>query len=354
MNIINPVDENSKLTSLEFNMNNSIFLAGPCPRKDYNDDWRFEAFKILEDLGFDGNVITPTNPNYNKLEADKALEAQTKWEYEAMHKASAIVFWIPRSIEHPARTTNIEFGDWYDKPSVFVGWPDDAIHNEYLDVRLKIAQRRRWYDLKEILTDTVDWLNRTNTKSQMFFTADTHFSQQRTLDLSQRPFLNIKEMDLTMISNWNKTVSMKDTIIHAGDFGDITTMKSVLSCLNFDELILVLGNYDRPLEKDIMAIIDELPDRKIGICVRPYHFDYNTTHYHVVHEPDTGIIDDLEYPEHFVLYGHIHGRAFAKENGIDIGTDYHNFTPVRIDKIEWFKNARQYWDNNVFCKKVKV
>lgn len=353
MNIIYPVNSNGGVTPLN-NVCNSIFLAGPCPRTDYTDDWRYEAFDILKELEFDGNVIIPTNPNYTKLEADKALYTQTRWEYEAMHKASAIVFWIPRSEKHPARTTNIEFGDWYNKPSVFVGWPDEAIHNEYLETRLNMANRRVFNDLKEMLTTVVDYLKRAYWTPQMFFTADTHFSQQRTLDFSQRPFLNTWEMDLEMISNWNKTVTMKDTVIHAGDFGDITTMKNTISNLNFGELILVLGNYDRPLEKDIMRIIDEFPNRQIGICPRPYHFDYNGTHYHVVHEPDTGIIDDLEYPEHFVLYGHIHGRAFAKDNGIDIGTDYHRFTPVRMDKIEWFKNARQYWDNNVFCNKVKV
>lgn len=29
------------------NMNNSIFLAGPCPRVDYSQDWRFETFEVL-------------------------------------------------------------------------------------------------------------------------------------------------------------------------------------------------------------------------------------------------------------------------------------------------------------------
>lgn len=52
---------------LASDMNNSIFLAGPCPRKDYSNDWRNEAFRILEELGFDGNVITPTNDRFQEL-----------------------------------------------------------------------------------------------------------------------------------------------------------------------------------------------------------------------------------------------------------------------------------------------
>ena len=47
------------------------------------------------------------------MDKGRALTSQTMWESAAMHLASAIVMWIPRSKEHPARTTNIEFGEWY-------------------------------------------------------------------------------------------------------------------------------------------------------------------------------------------------------------------------------------------------
>lgn len=117
---------------LASNLNNSIFLAGPCPRKDYSNDWRNKAFEILEKLGFDGNVITPTNDRFPELRekfGKEALRIQTEWETIAMKKASAIVFWVDRHIEagFPAFTTNIEFGDWYNKPGVYCGFPDDAV-----------------------------------------------------------------------------------------------------------------------------------------------------------------------------------------------------------------------------------
>lgn len=64
--IIKPV-ENDKFTSVR-NLRNSIFLAGPCPRDDYSDDWRYEAFDILNELGFNGTVITPTNDKFMDVE----------------------------------------------------------------------------------------------------------------------------------------------------------------------------------------------------------------------------------------------------------------------------------------------
>ena len=48
MNIIIPTDDQGNMTSLD-NLHNAVFLAGPCPREDYekNDVWRKEAYSIF-------------------------------------------------------------------------------------------------------------------------------------------------------------------------------------------------------------------------------------------------------------------------------------------------------------------
>lgn len=268
-----------------------------------------------------------------------------------MKKCSALVFWVDRHIEagFPAFTTNIEFGDWYNKPGVYCGFPDDAEKNDYLKLRLEQEKIEYWTDLEQMLTAVV---NKLNSKSNTWFTSDTHFSQQRTLELSRRPFIDVNQMDLTMISNWNKKVTMNDIVFHAGDFGDISTMKDILSSLNFKTLYFVLGNYDRKIKDEVEKVVAELPDREIIISEKA-EFDYNDKHYYVVHEPDEGT-ETPEYPKNIVLFGHIHGRSFAKQNGFDLATDYHNYTPVSMEQVAWFANAIQYWDNNVFCTKASV
>lgn len=105
MREITPESKQHKFTKLD-DCKNSIFLAGPCPRNNYEDDWRNEAVEILHKLKFDGNILNPTNKYYDESDKDH-LSKQTAWEYEAMHKASAIVFWIERSEEHPGYTTNM-------------------------------------------------------------------------------------------------------------------------------------------------------------------------------------------------------------------------------------------------------
>ena len=50
-----------------------------------------------------------------------------------------------------------------------------------------------------------------------YFTSDTHFGSPRTLELSKRPFNSVREMDRTIISNWNNTVGEEDIVYHLGD-----------------------------------------------------------------------------------------------------------------------------------------
>lgn len=357
-NILKPFNpETGEFNRLE-NVRNSIFLAGPCPREDFSDDWRLEAFATLDRLGFEGVAITPTNENYGKMMSDfsmsdgEALAKQTRWESDAMHLASAIVMWIPRSPEHPARTTNIEFGEWYREPRVFVGWPDGAEHNEYIQVKLMDSGKSRHCTLESLLAAAVLSLN---APKNAWFTSDTHFCQKRTLDLSRRPFLNVHGMDMAIMSNWNKRVTMNDIVMHAGDFMDPAALDErlvpYLENLNFGKLHWVLGNWDREhAEKIYRAVLES--GRDVELHDGQYSFEDNGKRFVVVHEPNDFPIaagaDDI------VLFGHIHGRAFAKRNGFDIGTDYHRYAPVDLKTVRWFVGAMDHWDENVFSDRANT
>lgn len=362
MQVIYPVD--SKFTWTHYR--NAIFLAGPCPRDPSEVDWRDEAVEILNVLKFDGVVFNPTNRHFKEVISDlggdkeAARRLQVDWETNAMHYASAIVFWIPRSEKFPARTTNYEFGEWYKKPGTFFGWPKDSIHNEYPGLKLEEQGKTHFDDLHSLLSEVVVTLSGSKNQVDLFFTSDTHFGQQRTLELSRRPFVNVHQMDLAMISNWNKIVRMTDIVYHAGDFADPEKpeyIKDLLLSLNYSELRWTLGNYDRKIADTITKIVEEIKgERKIVIrdpATRGGEsldlIKYNNRVYGVVHEPT-----DFEYPNYadVWLYGHIHGRAFAKRNGFDLATDYHHYTPISLEQVDWFANAMKYWDDNVYTDKV--
>ena len=280
-----------------------------------------------------------------------------------MHAASVILFWIPRSDKNPARTTNVEFGEWYKKEGVYIGWPDDAIHNEYLEIKMAEQNKSRFKTLKELVDAAIVKLAISNKHHRMFFTADTHFKQQRTLELSRRPFANVHEMDLTMMSNWNKKVTDNDIVFHAGDFIDpdkLNFLEPLLNNLNFYELHWTLGNYDRKVKDKIELIVTraQTGDRHIYLydydspCHVEAEFGGKLHKFVIAHEPVDFPVDKQD--DEIVLYGHIHGRSFAKRNGFDLAADYHRYTPLSLEEVCWFENAMKYWDKNVYTDKVLV
>lgn len=344
MNIIIPTDGEGNMTSLD-KLHNAVFLAGPCPREDYekNDVWRKEAYSIFEDIGFDGDILNPTNKNYGLI---NDLTKQTDWENEAMHKASAIIFYLERTEKNPGFTSNIEIGMWLKSNNIFVCIPDNSRKknaNAYIRIKCDQAGIPVFNTLEETIIAVDERLN--SDESKKWFISDTHFSQQRALELSKRPFRNVKEMDLEIISNWNKNVSVNDSVYLLGDIGE---NDKYLDCLNFKTLHFVKGNYERDKIPDLVESLKKRKNVKVydnDEC-KVKVGDFNCV---LRHEPITDYkLKDGE----FVLYGHIHGRQFIKNKGLDVGVDCHNFTPVSEEDVAFYLNAidKGFYDNQVLNK----
>lgn len=139
--------------------NRSIFLAGPTPRTIEVETWRTEAIKILEELEFDGIIYVPERENDDRT---FNYDNQVWWEREALFNADVIIFWIPRSDDLPAYTTNVEFGYWIAKENtkVIYGRPDNSIKNKYLDWLYKTeTDRIPINNLKELLENGIKMIN---------------------------------------------------------------------------------------------------------------------------------------------------------------------------------------------------
>lgn len=330
------------------NVKNSIFLAGPCPRENYRaTDWREKTYSILENLSFTGYVLNPTNENYNTDDKD-ALTKQTDWEWEAMCKASAIVFYLDRTDKNPGFTSNVEFGLWADSPGIYVCIPEGCTKNanRYIEIKCKEKGIPVYRTLEDCYAAVVSDLNR---GGQNWYTSDTHFSQERTLTLSRRPFKDVRDMDLAMISKWNKRVRMQDTVYHLGDFGENF---NYLDCLNFKTLNFNKGNYERDKIPEIMKQIEKRDDVVIydnDEC-KVTEGDWTFT---LRHEPvDGNKVAKGEY----ALFGHVHGRSGnVKENGIEVGVDINDYAPMSQEQVNFFANCldKGYYDENVMCKECK-
>jgi calcineurin-like phosphoesterase family protein len=179
---------------------------------------------------------------------------------------------------------------------------------------------------------------------KIFFTSDTHFSQQRTLDLSRRPFSSVSIMDSVLIRNWNKTVGPDDIIYHLGDFGDY----NIKPHLN-GQLVLIKGNYERSGFKrefeSCKHYFDEVYEYTHNIT---YDYLGKTYYINMGHEPSRVKGSKIDR-SHINLFGHVHKLCMIKYYGINVGTDCHNFKPIDFETVLFYhNNLLTYYDDDVF------
>ncbi|MCC0004712.1 MAG: metallophosphoesterase [Methylobacteriaceae bacterium] len=157
-----------------------------------------------------------------------------------------------------------------------------------------------------------------------WFTADTHFTHARIIDLAKRPFPNAAAMDEAMIAAWNTRVQPDDTVWHLGDFafGRDERIEAVFHRLTGIKH-LVIGNHDEGKEAlltlpwaSISQIATTIVDgQRIAMC-----------HYPMMSWPQAtkGAIH---------LFGHMHGRLRGTRHSIDVGVDCWGFQPVTLTNI---------------------
>ncbi|WP_242141190.1 metallophosphoesterase family protein [Sphingomonas sp. TREG-RG-20F-R18-01] len=157
----------------------------------------------------------------------------------------------------------------------------------------------------------------------IFFTADTHFGDHRTINIQRRPFATVAEMDATLIANWNAVVGRDDEVWHLGDVarrsGDV---QGLLERLNGHKH-LIRGNNDPEATvaargwasaADYAEI--DIDGRKLVLCHYPFR-SWNGQH--------RGAIN---------LHGHSHGRLISMLRQYDVGVDPNGFAPIELAHLE--------------------
>jgi calcineurin-like phosphoesterase family protein len=141
-----------------------------------------------------------------------------------------------------------------------------------------------------------------------WFTSDHHFGHKRIIELANRPFGTVEEMDAVMIERWNERVKIGDMVYHLGDFafGDHTPY---LTRLNGQKR-LVKGNHDhsnRVKKAEGWSTVDTLlhVTSQEGIPLVLCHYAmrvWSRSHYGAIH-----------------LYGHSHGNLPGDSQSGDVG-----------------------------------
>lgn len=165
-----------------------------------------------------------------------------------------------------------------------------------------------------------------------YIISDTHFNHTNIIKYCNRPFNDIREMNNTIIDNWNMIVKKDDIVYHLGDFflGSKFDLKKIVDKLN-GTIYLIRGNHDRLTVKSYedcgIIVLKNAPiimnKYKIMLSHRPL--------------PDTMIKDG-----YVNIHGHIHekkleetydNRLFGKNKHINVSCDVLNFKPILLNKL---------------------
>ena len=317
----------------------SIFLAGPTPAPgslEKSTSWRHDAVRLLVDEYFDGDILIP-EPRNGKNTDEWTYSKQVDWEVKMLAKATVILFWVPRELASlPGFTTNIEFGEWMKSGKIVIGSPDSAVKVRYLQERCNRLKIEWANTLRCCVTNALAALEEMRGKSsKVWFTADTHFGHQRTLELSRRPFKTVDEMSWKMVERWNSTVGDDDTVYHLGDFGD----PKFINHLRGAKILILPGNYDDNATLEALK-----QDRRVSIIVENCLLD-GASLVRMIHEPNHA----QTFGADFFLFGHIHRLQMVKRNGLNVGVDCHDFRPIDMETVMFYKNAIcKHYDSNVF------
>lgn len=333
MELITPVSPQTDYSNKKI-----VFLAGPIKGAP---DWQSKAIRDLADL--DVYIANPRRENVQNFN----LDLQVDWESKFLALADVIMFWIPPKESDVAgrdyaQTSRFELAEWmakthynHTRKQIVVGIDDAFFGKSYIVKRLKTENVPVYHTYAETLNKVRSLLKN---NGRVFFTSDTHFGSERAMNLSRRPFISVKEMDDTLILNWNNEVASDDVVYHLGDFGDLNIRPYLHGKIHF-----ILGNYETDALKENADL--EVQFHKCFASVLPHNTLTlkNGEPVYLTHKPS-------ECKKNmFNLFGHIHGLRKVSTNGLNVGVDANHFRPINEDDVLFFKDAiLNHYDYEVF------
>jgi len=172
------------------------------------------------------------------------------------------------------------------------------------------------------------------------FYSDPHFGHTKIVELCQRPFKTVAEMDEALIYNYNSVVGELDTVLWLGDcfFGTTKYAASIMKRLHGTKL-LVMGSHDYTKSKMLKVGFEMVMDS----CI-VYMADHACI---ASHYPEAGaqhvkgeIVEDTRCPVvpkgMALIHGHTHSPVIWSRNShrVNVGVDAWNYYPARRAYVE--------------------
>jgi len=182
----------------------------------------------------------------------------------------------------------------------------------------------------------------------IFFTSDQHFGHKRIIELADRPFSSVGEMDRVMIERWNDTVGERDTVYQLGDF---SFRKHKETAQLFSQLngkiccVCCPSHHDRfwyqyfpRMKKPLLSASGERVERYPAIYVHndlTYTDDDGHPKAIVLSHFPLAIWEQQQYGS-WHLHGHTHGCPVSGTGRrMDVSVECTDYAPVSLDDVSW-------------------
>lgn len=163
-----------------------------------------------------------------------------------------------------------------------------------------------------------------NPEQKIWVWSDTHFFHTNIIEFSNRPYVNVQQMNEHLVANFNEYVGENDISIWVGDVGfkgDGFINELLDQCNGYK--ILVVGNHDfdggevRNLKFDEIHLLYTISTPEVDLVF---------THYPM---------RNIELPW-FNLHGHLHAYPVSTTGHIlhhNINCELHEYRPVELTEL---------------------
>jgi calcineurin-like phosphoesterase family protein len=186
-----------------------------------------------------------------------------------------------------------------------------------------------------------------------WFTSDLHLGHERIIELCNRPFKDVDEMNGEIIWRWNSVVDPSDRVFVLGDvcMGRIAYTLPLVRTLNGRKYIIP-GNHDRCWPHYYSGKSQDYQKRKVieaaqlyeefGFVVLPGEIEFQRD-WKMCHFPTSGDSQEADrYTEfrptltddQWLVHGHVHNAWKVNGHQINVGVDVWNYYPVHEHTIK--------------------
>ncbi len=190
--------------------------------------------------------------------------------------------------------------------------------------------------VKRLVWQTLHDDTNKNPQTMIYFTADLHLGHKSIIQLSNRPFFTIEEMDETLIANWNRKVNANDKVYILGDLIYKSDNPEYYLQQLHGNKILLIGNHDKSwlskikaenyLLKTALMLEENIGGKMVTLCHYPMLEWCNSR--------KSGT------KKSYLIHGHIHNRQNLEFSQIlndlymlNAGVDVNNFEPVTFSEL---------------------